>query len=434
MNRTRRPAFLLPACAFFLALLFALFARAETDLSGQRIYRVMCVTDSNSPAWQYPLWDKLFTAGYLVDYVGSQTNHSRIGPLKKEASSNQTAENFRKQPADIVLLDASAADEAIIRAFREANPSVAILLIQSPDTRDLAKLNTTDQPVILVHASSNPEKMAERWFDALEKILEPPKQSYHPKTVVYKKASDAELTLHIFNPPHKFHGPHPAIAFFFGGGWKVGTPIQFYAECAHFAEEGFVAISADYRIESVERTTPFDSVTDGKSAIRYVRAHAKQFNIDPDRIVGAGASAGGQVAAAAATIKGLDDPDDNLDISPRPDALILWYAVIDNSPDGYGYSRVKERYREISPLHNITSNVPPTLFMLGTKDKLIPVPTAANFKARIDKAGGRCDLKLFNGAPHGFGDYRKGDNQLRRETIADADDFLRSLNFMAEQP
>ena len=208
-----------------------------------------------------------------------------------------------------------------------------------------------------------------------------------------------------------------------------GTPIQFYRECAHFAEEGFVAISADYRIESVEHTTPFESVSDGKSAFRWIRAHARQLHIDPDRIVGAGASAGGQVAAAAATVKGLDDPHDDLTLSPRPNALVLWYAVIDNGPGGYGYNRIKDRYPEISPLHNIDSQTPPTLFFLGTKDSLIPVPTAANFKARIDKAGGRCELKLFENAPHGFGDYRKGDNQLRRDCIAAADEFLLSLNF-----
>ena len=64
------------------------------------------------------------------------------------------------------------------------------------------------------------------------------------------------------------NSPRPAIVFFFGGGWTTGTPIQFYPECAHFAAKGFVAISADYRIASVNRTTPFESVADGKSAIR----------------------------------------------------------------------------------------------------------------------------------------------------------------------
>ncbi|MEI6074845.1 MAG: alpha/beta hydrolase [Verrucomicrobiota bacterium] len=95
-------------------------------------------------------------------------------------------------------------------------------------------------------------------------------------------------------PERHFDGqPRPTIIFFFGGGWTVGTPIQFYPECAHFADEGYIAISADYRIASVNHTTPFDGVTDGKSAIRWVRQHAAELGLDPARIVAAGASAGG---------------------------------------------------------------------------------------------------------------------------------------------
>lgn len=446
MNATRPPAILLLACSLFFTRFAALPAHAETDLSGQRIYRIMCIADpTNSLAWQYPLWEKLFCAGYLVEFIGSQTNQSRIGPLKRESYSADD-EDFRKQSPDIVLLDSSADEEAhedypqsivippgmsdahLIGWIRDNHPRVTVFVTQS--SHMLAALKTFNVPFTPVHRSNHPEKMADRWFDALKKILEPPKQSYHPKIVTYKNASGTNLTLHIFEPPRRFRGPHPAIVFFFGGGWKVGTPIQFYRECAHFAEEGFVAISADYRIESVEHTTPFESVSDGKSAFRWIRAHARQLHIDPDRIVGAGASAGGQVAAAAATVKGLDDPHDDLTLSPRPNALVLWYTVIDNGPGGYGYNRIKDRYREISPLHNIDSHTPPTLFFLGTKDSLIPVPTAANFKARIDKAGGRCELKLFEGAPHGFGDYRKGDNQLRRDCISAADDFFSSLSFI----
>jgi acetyl esterase len=422
------------ACLLLPFLAGAFTARAETDLSGQRIYHVMCVGDTtNFDAVQFPLWEKLSTAGYLVDYIGSRTNASRIGGLKYEPYSDKTADLLHKQPPDVVLLDSDVADDSMVRAFREANPHVAVLVAQSPADSDLAQLSTPARPVILVRSSANPQRMTDHWFDALEKILDRPARAYHPKTVTYKKASGTNLTLHIFKPPGEFSGPHPCIVFFFGGGWRTGTPIQFYLECAHFAEEGFVAISADYRIESVEHTTPFESVSDGKSAIRWVRAHARQLDIAPDRIVGAGASAGGQVAAAAATVKGLDDPADDLSVSPRPDALILWYAVIDNGPGGYGYDRVKDRYKEISPLHNIDSNTPPTLFLLGTKDSLIPVPTAGNFKARIDKLGGSCELVLFKNAPHGFGDYRKGDNQLRRDCIDDADDFLDSLHFMPEE-
>jgi hypothetical protein len=64
------------------------------------------------------------------------------------------------------------------------------------------------------------------------------------------------LKLHVFAPTNSGSKPHPAMVFFFGGGWVRGTPIQFYPECAHFAAKGHVAISADCRIASVNRTTP----------------------------------------------------------------------------------------------------------------------------------------------------------------------------------
>ena len=56
-------------------------------------------------------------------------------------------------------------------------------------------------------------------------------------------------------------------------------------------------------------------------------------------------------------------------MSSKPDLLLLWYAVVDNGPDGYGPPEMKARFREISPLHNLTSKAPPTLCLLGTRDE-----------------------------------------------------------------
>ena len=123
MKSTRTPAILLLACALF----FTRPVRAETDLSGQRIYRVMCVADpTNSLTWQYPLWEKLFSAGYLVEFIGSKTNSSRIGAFKHEPWADKTIENFRKQSPDIVLLDLAAHDSAASR--RTLIPHSAMLI------------------------------------------------------------------------------------------------------------------------------------------------------------------------------------------------------------------------------------------------------------------------------------------------------------------
>jgi len=273
--------------------------------------------------------------------------------------------------------------------------------------------------------------MAERWFATLTQVLERPRQSFHPKIVTYKKAGDAELTLHVFSPSGAQSTQlHPAIVFFFGGGWQRGTPIQFYPECAHFAAKGMVAISADYRIAALHHTTPFESVADGKSAIRWLRQHASELGVDPHRIAAAGASAGGQLAAATGTLSGLDEPSEDKSVSSRPNAMILWYPVVDNGPGGYGYERVKDRYAQFSPVYNITAQTPPTLFFLGTQDKLIPVKTGEEFKSRLDAAGGRCDLILFEGAGHPIYEYRRGESTERRKVLAAADAFLASLGWL----
>jgi len=243
----------------------------------------------------------------------------------------------------------------------------------------------------------------------------------------YKKSPQGELALHIFQPAAPATTPRPAIVFFFGGGWVNGTPVQFYPECAFFAAKGWVAISAEYRIRSKHKTSPFESVADGKSAIRWIRSHAGEFGLDPNRIVAAGASAGGQVAAAAATLPGLDDPADNLRISPRPDALVLLYPVIDNGPGGYGSKEIGERFKEFSPMHNITATVPPTIVFLGTKDQLIPVATAKEFQSRIQKAGGRCELELIDGVGHPMYSYKDSNPPLRDTVLARSLSFLKSL-------
>ena len=165
----------------------------------------------------------------------------------------------------------------------------------------------------------------------------------------------------------------------------------------------------------------------GKSVIRWVRHHAGDLGVDPNRVTAAGASAGGQVAAAAGLVPGLDEPGEDGSVSSRPNALVLWYAVVENGPDGYGSRGMKARYREVSPLHNITSNAPPTLFLLGTQDSLIPVSTAEAFKARMEQAGGRCELVLFPGAGHPIYDYRRGGSSLREQILREVDRFLADI-------
>jgi acetyl esterase len=250
------------------------------------------------------------------------------------------------------------------------------------------------------------------------------------RKVVYKTIGDVQLKLHVFEPPKSDDVKRPAIVFFFGGGWNGGTPNQFYPHCAHLAEYGVVAISAEYRIKNKHKTTPFECVKDGKSAIRWVRAHADELGVDPNRIAAGGGSAGGHVAATTGTVPGLDEEGEDTSVSSRPNALILFNPVYDNGPGGYGYNRVRARYQEISPIHNIGRHTPPTIVFLGTKDNLIPVKTAESFRDQMNALGIKSELKLYDGATHGFFNLGKGDGSAYRQTITEMDEFLRSVGFI----
>ncbi len=250
---------------------------------------------------------------------------------------------------------------------------------------------------------------------------------------VYKTVGEATLELHAFLPPgYKATDKRPAIVFFFGGGWNKGLPSQFYPHCAYLASRGMVAVSADYRVKSRQSTTPRECVQDGKSALRWLRQHAAEHGIDPERIAAGGGSAGGQVAAAAATVSGFNEPHEDMTIDCRPNALVLFNPVFDNGPDGWGYDRVKDYWREISPLHNISAQTPPTLVLSGGADKLVPAATVRRFAELMKAAGRRCDVHIYEGQSHGFFNYSSRENY--RRTVIEVDRFLVTLGFLTGEP
>jgi acetyl esterase/lipase len=204
----------------------------------------------------------------------------------------------------------------------------------------------------------------------------------------YKDTPQGKLFLHTYFPDNwKKTDKRPAVVFFFGGGWNGGSYTQFSRHADYLASRGMVAFAADYRTKSKHMTEPKACVSDGKSAVRWIRGNAAKLGVDPEKIIAGGGSAGGHVAATTATIQAFDESSDDLSISPKPQALLLFNPVIDNSEKGYGYSRVEAYWKEFSPLHNIKKGIPPTIFICGTKDNLIPVATGELFKKKIEKVG-----------------------------------------------
>lgn len=253
------------------------------------------------------------------------------------------------------------------------------------------------------------------------------------REVVYKTVGDVQLKLYLFTPPR--HSPtdkRAAIMFFFGGGWNSGSPTQFYPHCEYLASRGMVALSADYRVFSRHKTSPRECVKDGKSAIRWVRQHAGELGIDPDRIAAAGGSAGGHVAAATGTVIAFNEENEDLTVSSLPNALVLFNPVLDTGPGTQAHKRVTEYWQDISPMHNINGNTPATIIFLGTKDEVVPLESAEAFKTKMAEKGIRCDLEIYEGQKHGFFNFKNKENYT--DTVKKMDRFLSSLGYLESLP
>jgi acetyl esterase len=264
---------------------------------------------------------------------------------------------------------------------------------------------------------------------------------------VFKTIGTTELKLYIFSPVNSERN-RPAIVFFFGGGWKTGSPKQFEEQCRYLASRGMVAITADYRVASRHGVKAVDCVRDAKSAIRWVRAHSEKLGIDPDRIAASGGSAGGHLAACTATLTEFDEPEEDASISSVPNALILFNPAValaefdgDPSHTAAGRSAPAEEDlqrrlgvppKSLSPTHHLSPKMPPTIMFFGTQDDLL---AGAQFMQRSMKSmGNRCELITYEGEKHGFFNFGRGTGVHFRDTLLRTDRFLASLGWLTGEP
>src|SRR5262249_28109002 len=145
----------------------------------------------------------------------------------------------------------------------------------------------------------------------------------------YRQTPQADLKMHIWYPPDwQQSDRRPAIVFFFSGGWDTGSYTQFIAHAKYFSSRGMGSCFADYRIRLAHKTMPDQCVVDAKAAVRWLRLKAKDLGIDPEKIVAAGGSSGGHLAAATALVPGFDAKEDDQTISPIPNALVMFNPAL----------------------------------------------------------------------------------------------------------
>ena len=248
-------------------------------------------------------------------------------------------------------------------------------------------------------------------------------------SILYKEVDEHKLYMQVDYPPeYEPSQSYPAMVFFFGGGWNGGNTGQFAPHARHFASRGMICFRVDYRVKSRQGTSPFESLKDAKSAMRYIREHAEDLGVDPEKLVASGGSAGGHLAVATALIEKYNEAGEDQKVSCVPNALVLFNPVYDNGPGGYGFERIGEAYKDFSPLHNIRAGMPPAVVFLGTEDALIPVETASYFKTVMEKVGSKSELYLYEGEGHGFFNYRIIENY--KSTLERSDRFLVNLGIL----
>jgi acetyl esterase/lipase len=272
-------------------------------------------------------------------------------------------------------------------------------------------------------APTTPEPKGPDHVDTLAALLKPTRK------VAYKHLVSRDLNLHVFEPEgFKSTDKRPCYIVIHGGGWRGGQASRMYPFAAHFAKLGMVGISVEYRLLGKEAgNTVFDCVKDGRSAVRYVRAHASEFGIDPQKIVVSGGSAGGHVAVGTALFDAVNEEGEDTAVSSTPNALILLFPVIDTSAQGYGQAKIGERWKELSPVDHVKPGASPTLTFHGTGDTVTPFAGAKRFHEEMLKAGNRSELVINEGGAHG---YLMRTAPLYDECMAKSEAFLRSLSFI----
>ncbi len=251
------------------------------------------------------------------------------------------------------------------------------------------------------------------------------------KEYVYKTIGERELQMRVdFPPGWKKTDTRPVIVFFFGGGWTGGSVESFSRQAEYFASRGLVCARADYRVKSKDNVTPDKCVEDARSAVRWVRANSAELGIDPQKLITAGGSAGGHLAACAIIPESVEAEGDDLSISTIPQAMVLFNPVLSFVHGGLvdRISGDEEIAAKISPILHVKPDTAPSIVMFGTDDRLIAFGDLWWTKAK--EIGFRADKYTAEGQSHGFFNRSPW---MERTAIA-ADEFLASLGYLEGEP
>jgi acetyl esterase/lipase len=226
----------------------------------------------------------------------------------------------------------------------------------------------------------------------------------------YRKDEPLHLALDLYFP-RRTAPPSgwPVIVALHGGGWRGGSKGEFGRSLVPLVERGLVVAAVDYRLSRPGAPSWPGNLEDVRAAVRWLRQHAAEYGLDPEKLALLGASAGGQLAL----LVGLDH-----DEATRPSAVVDLYAptdlrrlrasrpVTDESISlllGASPNDAPDLYVAASPIQHVTAGAPPILILHGTDDAVVPIEQSRALAATLERAGVFHRTIELPGQRHGFG-------------------------------
>ena len=243
------------------------------------------------------------------------------------------------------------------------------------------------------------------------------------RNVAYVTNGHERQKLDLFIPPGATN-PLPLIIWVHGGAWMGGSKDQ--CPALPYLQKGYAVASINYRLS--QRAIFPAQIEDCKAAVRWLRAHAKENNLDADRFAAWGASAGGHLVALLGTAGDVKkfDVGENLEVSSRVQTVVDFFGPTDltkmakdslpnsridhDAPDapeakliGGPVQENKEKAATANPISYVAKDNPPFLIMHGNKDDIVPYQQSELLRDALQKVGAPVTFKIIEGAGHGFG-------------------------------
>jgi acetyl esterase/lipase len=244
------------------------------------------------------------------------------------------------------------------------------------------------------------------------------------ENLVYGKGGGKDLVLDLARP-ERASGAGPGLVFIHGGGWTGGSRQMYEKEIREAAKRGYVAVTISYRLTDPDANgkpaNPFPAqIEDAKCAVRWLRANAEKYHVDPNRIGVVGASAGGHLSLLVGVTdesQKLEGSGGNNGVSSRVQAVVNYFGPTDlghlfstsqraskplSNLIGGPPEKHAQAYALASPITHVTKDDPPTLTLHGDVDQVVTPDQASLFDAAMKRAGAPHTLMMLEGQGHGF--------------------------------